>query len=114
MLLLRLPENKGGEDYTWISSLLMVRSNPLQSLGWLSSGKGLRLRTAGMQTLPCGPGGEHQPGGYLPGHWWHCLWPPPKGPMSQAEHGFLLALSQLSLPFTGGETEARGDLAHTS
>lgn len=30
MLLLCLPENKGGEDYTWISSLFMERSNPLQ------------------------------------------------------------------------------------
>lgn len=50
MLLLFLPENKGGEDYTWILSLFMVRSNPLQSLVWLSSGKSLGLRTAGMQT----------------------------------------------------------------
>lgn len=31
MLLLRLPENKGGEDYTWLLSLLMARSNPLQT-----------------------------------------------------------------------------------
>lgn len=28
MLLLCLPENKGGEDYTWLLSLLMERSNP--------------------------------------------------------------------------------------
>lgn len=38
----------------------------------------------------------------------------PQGPMSQAGHCFLLVLSQLSPPFTGGETEARGDLAHAS
>ena len=78
MLLLCLPENKGGEDYTWISSLFMARSNPLQSLVWLSSGKSLRLWTAGMQPPRCGPGGEHVPGGYLPGQRWHCLWPPPE------------------------------------
>lgn len=77
MLLLCLPKNKGGEDYTWISSLFMARSNPLQSLIWLSSGKSLRLQTAGMPPC-CRPGREHVPGGYLPGQQWHCLWPPPE------------------------------------
>lgn len=88
MLLLCLPENKGGEDYTWISSLFMVRSNPLQSLVWLSSSKSLRLRTAGMQPPCCGPNGEHVPGGYLPGQWWHCLWPPPEDPCHELGTAF--------------------------
>lgn len=57
MLLLCLPENKGGEDYSWILSLFMGRSNPLQALLWLSSGKSLRLPTAGMQPPLCAPGG---------------------------------------------------------
>lgn len=78
MLLLCLPENKGGEDYTWISSLFMARSNPLQSLVWLSSGNSLRLWTAGMQPPRCRPGRERVPRGYLPRQWWLCLWPPRK------------------------------------
>lgn len=88
MLLLCLPENKGGEDYTWISSLFMVRSNPLQSLVWLSSSKSLRLRTAGMQPPCCGPNREHVPGGYLPGQRWHCLWPPPEDPCHELGAAF--------------------------
>lgn len=122
MLLLFLPENKGGEDYTWILSLFMVRSNPLQSLVWLSSGKSLRLGTAGMQTPGCGLARSTGQGD-LPGTRRLCLWPPP-GSMAQAGCAFcqrflsFLHPGQQGKPLrplcTEGETEARGDSTHTS
>lgn len=105
MLLLCLPENKGGEDYAWISSLFMARSNPLPSLVWLSSGRSLRLRTVEMQLLAVGlVGSTCQVGtcldnsGPASGH-------PPRIDVTSWTC-FLLLLSH---PLTAGETEAQGD-----
>lgn len=65
----------------------MARSNPLQSLAWLSSGRSLRLRTAGMQLLAVGLAGSTcqvgtclNSSGPASGH--------PRGLMSQAGHAF--------------------------
>lgn len=82
MLLLCLPENKGAEDYSWIPSLFMERSNPRQfpclAFKWQ------KPRAEGMQPLTAR---------WAPARaTWHCLWPPP-GPMAQAGHCFLSALS---------------------